>query len=104
MKDTDRVINEAFKLNDKDLMAVAKELWREVKARRRDNSQKELFKFTRGDLVENIHGGRSLPSGAIGRVMRLGSVNLTVDFGFYKTWRCPATMLKPAAPGAKIEK
>lgn len=97
-----KLFEESCKLSDEMLESFAKSLWDEVRNRQRTRSKVAAMEFSVGSLVENRRNSRRLPIGSIGKVTRVGSSKVSVDFGIYGQWNCPGDFLKKAEKGAKV--
>lgn len=94
----EQVIELAAKAGIVEVEGAAKALWDLFRRMRRNESAKALWSFRVGQKVKLVGERDSyrLPKGSIGKVVRLGQTNVTVDFGEYKTWRIPADWLSAA--------
>ena len=92
------LILKAGELSVEELTQLSKAVNLIARERFRQTAVVHLAQFAPGDTVVVTHGSRRLPLGSEGRVERLGSKNVSVDFGIFRTWRIPAQWLKHAEP------
>jgi len=100
---TTEIMVEAKKLGVEDLKSLMHSIVDLYKVRRSRNEQQALDQYTVGQLVENVEGCRTLPGGAIGKIKKINITRMQVDFGAYRVWNMPPSMVKPAPEGAKMD-
>ena len=103
MNGTTEIMVEAKKLGVEDPKSLMHSIVDLYKVRRSRNEQQALDQYTVGQLVENVEGCRTLPGGAIGKIKKINITRMQVDFGVYRVWNMPPSMVKPAPADAKME-
>ncbi len=85
-----------------EIQAAERFLWQEFKRRRAAQDAVAALNYEPGQLVRSVNDSRRLPKGAVGKIDRIGPKNLVVDFGVYRAWRIPPSLVEPAPEGAKV--